>query len=50
MAYGQLYEYNVSANRDLMHKEKGRIVSLFEPRMYDEWLKIQVLNSGAEAT
>ena len=50
MAYGQLYEYNVSANRDLMHKAKGRIVRRFEPRMYDEWLKIQVLDPGVEAT
>lgn len=50
MADGQLYEYNVSANRDLMHKAKGRIVRRFEPRMYDEWLKIQVLDPGVEAT
>ena len=50
MADGQLYEYNVSANRDLMHKAKGRIVRRFEPRMYDEWLKIQVLEPCVEAT
>ena len=50
MADGQLYEYNVSANRDLMHKAKGRIVRRFEPRIYDEWLKIQVLEPGVEAT
>ena len=50
MVDGQLYEYNVSANRDLMYKAKGRIVRRFEPRMYDEWLKIQVLDPGVEAT
>ena len=45
MADGQLYEYNVTDNRDLLHKAKGRIVRRMEPRMYDEWLKIKVLKS-----
>ena len=50
MADGQLYEYNVTANRDLLHKAKGRIVRRMEPRMYDEWLKIKVLDPGVEAS
>ena len=50
MADGQLYEYNVTANRDLLHKAKERIVRRFEPRMYDEWLKIKVLDPGVEAS
>ena len=49
MADQKLYEYNVTANRDFLHKVRGRIVRRFEPRMYDEWLKIKVLNAGLEA-
>ena len=44
----KMYEYNVSANRDFMHKVRGRIYRRLEPRMYDEWLKIKVINPGVE--
>ncbi len=49
MADQQMYEFNVTANRDLLHKARGRLVRRFESRMYDEWLKIKVLNAGSEA-
>ena len=49
MADQRMYEYNVTANRDLLHKARGRIARRFESRMYDEWLKIKVLNPGGEA-
>ena len=45
----QMYECNVIANRDLLHKARGRIARRFESRMCDEWLKIKVLNAGDEA-
>jgi len=45
----QMYEFNVIANRDLLHKARGRIARRFESRMCDEWLKIKVLNAGDEA-
>ena len=44
----QMYEYNVTANRDLLHKVRGRIARGFESRMYDEWLKIKVLDPVLE--
>ena len=46
MSDGQLYEYNVTANRDLIHKVRGRISRRLESRTYDEWLKIKVLDAG----
>ena len=48
MADQQMYEFNVTANRDLTHNVRGRIARRFESRMYDEWLKIQVLDPGVE--
>ena len=48
MADQQMYEFNVTANRDLLHKARGRIARRFESRMYDEWLKIKVLDAGVE--
>ena len=44
----KMHEYNVSANRDFAHKVRGRLYRRLEPRMYDEWLKIKVLNPGVE--
>ena len=44
----QMYEFNVTVNRDLLHKAKGRIARRFEPRNYDEWLKIRVLDQGVQ--
>ena len=44
----QMYEYNVTANRDFLHKARSRIARRFESRMYDEWLKIKVLDTGVE--
>ena len=44
----QMYEFNVTANRDFLHKARGRIVRRFESRIYDEWLKIKVLDVGLE--
>ena len=43
-----MYEYNVTANRDLLHKARGRIARHFQPRTYDEWCKIKVLDPGLE--
>ena len=48
MADQQMYEFNVTANRDLTHKVRGRVARRFESRMYDEWLKIKVLDPGIE--
>ena len=43
-----LYEINVSANRDLFHKARGRIARGFEPRMDGEWIKLKVLAPGVD--
>lgn len=48
MSDQQMYEYNVTANRDLLHKARARIARRFESRMYAEWLKVKVLDPGVE--
>ena len=43
-----MYEYDVTANRDLLYKTRGRIARRLDSRMYDEELKLKVFDFGVE--